>query len=263
MLGLAAAAAVGSGDDRWLEMEIHQPGPVLYYDWEADIDTHSRRLKALKAGTGGESTDLTYYAATTPLRTWYRSLARHVAVTEASLVVIDSVMLARGGEANAADNIAFFAALRNIECRTLLLDHKSKAAMKEGTEGAYGSVINDNTVRLRWEARALGETGLSLRPSKANNHNKATLPRINLQLEGDPETSCRWEHVSSAALTQGTMTDRILAALEDNPAGFDTMGVAAEINHPTNKTRWLLNRLAEKQLIERVGDRWLMLPDPL
>jgi hypothetical protein len=217
-LALCVGCAVASGDGAWLGMETTASGPVLYVDWEADIDTHARRLRAFAAGTELPiPAALHYVGAAAPLRLWAPALARQAARLGVVLIIIDSVMLARAGEAGGEDTIAFFSAIRSLGVPTLLLDHKSRTAMREGQGGAYGSVINDNTVRLMWDAKG-SEGTLTLRAHKSNNY--ARLPTISLRLESSgvdgAMTEARWHLLDSTAEpepAEAPALDRIRAAL--------------------------------------------------
>jgi hypothetical protein len=255
-------------------MKVLQRGPVLYVDWEADAFTHARRLKALAAGYGlAPPDDLHYVEAQAPLRVWARALARQAARLDAALVVIDSVMLARGGEAATEDTVAFFGALRTLGRETLLLDHKSREAIKAGTGGAYGSVVNDNTVRLQWDAR--GEEGtIVLRPHKKNNY--LHLPTIALTLDATgPDgqmTEARWQHTtpppppeSIEVGVRGDILDHL--RLDD---GLTVATLSARSGRHEGSLRKALAALAADGAVHRYEGRWyltpeddLRLPDPM
>ena len=265
MWALACAASVASGSGDWTGTTVMRSGPVIYVDWEADSDTHAVRLQALAAGVGLDApADLHYIAADTPLRMWAPALSRRCAQLEAALVVIDSVMLARAGDAMGnTDTIAFYSALRTLPCPSLLVDHQSREALKEGRNAAFGSVTNENSARMMWTMRAQANH-ISLYCYKGNNFGQ--LPRINLALEtrgdGDRLTLARWRHVEpEASVTEGSIWDRIRTILEGQPyATLDELAALTGAKRDTvDRT---LRRYAESHRTENVGGGWRLVPDP-
>lgn len=265
MWALACAASVASGSDDWTGTKVMRTGAVIYVDWEADADTHSVRLRALAAGVGmAAPPDLHYIAADTPLRMWAPALARRCAQVGAALVVIDSVMLARGGDAMGnTDTIAFYSALRTLPCPSLLVDHQSREALREGRNAAFGSVTNENSARMMWTMRAQANH-ISLYCYKGNNFGQ--LPRINLALDtkgnDDRLTYARWRHVEpQASVTEGSIWDRIHQILEAQP--FATVDELAALTGAKRDTvDRTLRRYAESGRVETFSGGWRLTPDP-
>ena len=160
-------------------------GNSLYVDWEETTpDAAEERAWAL--GQGDPQLDewgVRWQHAQGPLVDWIDDLANHVAREKCDLVVIDSVGLAMGGDANDAQTVlAFFAALNQLEATTLLIDHMGKGPdAKE--RGAFGSVYKRNSARSVWEMRqsADGELTMGLYHRKANNSRLS--PPVGLSLE--------------------------------------------------------------------------------
>ena len=147
-------------------------GRALYLDWETDHETISGRVWAIKGGEPQFSPDwtLAYQRMDGPLIDVADDLAGIVSQDAYDLIVVDSVGLALGGDANSVEDVlAFFAALRQIEATTLLIDHMTKGPdAKE--RGAFGSVYKRNTARSVWEIRqAESELTVGLYHRKANN----------------------------------------------------------------------------------------------
>ena len=159
-------------------------GNSLYVDWETDKDIVDRRTWALASGEPQiDGWGLRYQPAQGPLVDWIDDLASHVAKEHIDLVVIDSVGLALGGDANDAQTVlAFFTALRQLEATTLLIDHMTKGPDAQ-ERGAFGSVYKRNSARSLWEMRqaADGELRMALYHRKSNNSRLA--PPIGLKLD--------------------------------------------------------------------------------
>lgn len=263
LLALAAGCAVADDHDAWIGMKPMRPGPVIQVDWEADADTHAVRVSALAAALGRPApSELYYIGAEAPLPIWASALARRVAKLQAALVIIDSVMLARGGEAAAAETIAFYLALRQLGCPSLIIDHQSREALDKGKTGAYGSIINDNSARLRWIMRGDSQA-LTLKPAKGNNFGKLPQVHLALQTEGPPErmTSARWVHVESPP-PSGGITEGVIEVLDDHPGGLRIEEMARLLDRDPDQFRRVLYRLREGGKIQQVDGRWLPLDLP-
>jgi hypothetical protein len=162
-LGLAAGLSVCLNRGKFLQMKPRIHGPVAYLDWEADQQTHDHRVAALCHAydiTPPTGEMLPYFElASWPLYRVSRAISNRLAKMGVVLAIVDSVMLARAGDAGSEDTIRFYSALAELEVPTLLIDHKSREAIRRGWTGAYGSVVNDNTARLQWEVTALEPQG--------------------------------------------------------------------------------------------------------
>lgn len=270
LLALAASCCIGTGSEEWFPMKPLRSGPVFYIDWEADADTHAHRLKALEAAAGEKfpSDTLHYIEAREPLRLWAKALAYRVAAAGAVLVVIDSVMLARGGEAAVLETNDFYAALRSLGVPSLLIDHQSRDALEKGKSTAFGTIVNENSARLRWAAKG-DKDHLVLRSPKQNNFGK--LPTISLSLEtqsrNDLLTYAKWRQTEGRP-SDTTITERILDTVNDHPAGLTVAAISQTSGLPVDSFRRTLYRLAEKGLVEQTTDTtgltiWLPLADPL
>ena len=147
-------------------------GNSLYVDWETDRDTLEARAWAIKCGEPeiDDGWGLRYQSAQSPLVEWIDTLSSYVEKERFDLVVIDSVGLALGGDANDAQAVlAFFTALRQLEATTLLVDHMGKGPDSQ-ERGAFGSVYKRNSARSYWEMRqaADGELSMGLYHRKTN-----------------------------------------------------------------------------------------------
>ena len=207
-------------------------GNSLYVDWEQTTpDAAEERAWAL--GQGDPQLDgwgVKWQHAQGPLVDWIDDLANHVAREKIDLVVVDSVGLALGGDANDAQTVlAFFGALNQLEATVLLIDHMGKGPDSQ-ERGAFGSVYKRNSARSLWEMRqaADGEMTFGLYHRKANNSRLAAPVGLSLEIIEDDDYT-----MQSAAFSRCDLTDdaelakginvplRILAALSRGAMDLD------------------------------------------
>lgn len=137
------------------------PGKALFLDWEDDVDVHTRRLHAVRAGHPElDDAQVQYQRCCEPLTKLTHDLARTIQRDGITFVVIDSLLAAMGGEASAEAVGKFFAAVRVFQVESLLIGHTPKT-LAEGQEHAtvYGSVFNQNFARGVWELKTEQEIG--------------------------------------------------------------------------------------------------------
>jgi hypothetical protein len=152
--GLALAVRTGEGlFGHW----VHQSGPVLWVDYEADEHEVFERDAALRKGMGVGDIEhrLHYLQVHSKLTNAIAEVKRVANDTKAVLVVIDSIGNARGGDANTSeDTIRLFRAMRSLDVPVLALDHltKSDVRAKESLT-PYGSVFTINAARMLWAAQ--------------------------------------------------------------------------------------------------------------
>lgn len=265
LLALAAALTVCSGDNGWLGLEADR-GSVLYLDWEADEATHRWRIAQLCRGAERSCPrGLHYLRPRLPLARAVTAVARHAAQTSAILLIVDSVMLARGGDAFGAEStLALYAALDRIGIPSLLVDHRSKHSDESGDAGPYGSVSNFNSLRLAWGTRTIPTADgadIRLKKVKANYHGALREHAWQLRFT-DQNRSARFLAVEPDTILKGgeaTVTDRIMGALRRvGYAGLSTREIAAEVGAAENTVRALLSKLKARDEAEQLGGRWVV-----
>ncbi len=265
MLALAAALTVCSGDNVWLGLDAGLIGPVLFLDWEAGQEQHAWRLHQLCQGVRRDCPDgILYRREGLPLARSVTAVARHVAHNNAALLIVDSVMLARGGDAFGAEStVALYAALGQIGCPTLLVDHRAKHSQDSGDQGPYGSVANLNSARLVWGARTVGVTDgadIRLRRVKANYHGRLEDHAWQLRF-GNQNQSARFNRVDAAGVLPGgeaTLQDRIVGALQAaGYQGLTAREAAAQAGGSEAVVRATLSKLKARGLAEQSGGRWI------
>ena len=203
-------------------------GQTLYVDYETSADAIGERVNAVKNGLGdliAPDWGLDYLPATAPLADWIDDLQRHVAKEKVDLVVIDSVGLAVGGAFNEGEQvIQLFAAVRQLECTVLLVDHSGKGE-DAAERGAIGSSYKRHLARSMWELRRGGADGnafeIGLFHRKANNSRRSKPFGLKVDIETDDNeiaqlaTFRRCDVADSPELVEGlSVSERITAMLK-------------------------------------------------
>jgi hypothetical protein len=264
MIALAAACTVASDNDVWLGLTPLVSGNVLYLDWEASIEPHRWRLAQLCQGANRPPPrGIHHRREALPLYRGVTAIARHAAHLDAKLIVVDSVMLARGGGDTFGHEgtLQLYAALAQIGRPVLLVDHKAKN--QEGKDGGpWGSVINFNSLRLAWSVSTMAsQTGIdiTLKRIKSNYHGRADDLAWRLAFT-DGNRSARFERASEPLLPGGDATakDRIMGLLRRaGMAGQTVRSLASETGSSEAVIRTTLNRLKKDGLAGQVGGVWL------
>jgi len=183
ILALNLGVAYAGGLGRWLGLGVFGSGPVLYLDFELDVDEQHRRVRDLCQGLGVRVPAKLAYLSALGRRTpeafdvALRACERH----GIKLAILDSLGPAMLGDAERAkDFIAFhnerLAPFRELGTTLVVVDHQGKvqAGERYQDKGAFGtaykshlsrSVIQVEGVRRDKDAKTLN---VRLRHTKAN-----------------------------------------------------------------------------------------------
>ncbi|MGC4097194.1 MAG: AAA family ATPase [Nitrospira sp.] len=136
------------------------PGPVLYLDYETDLDVFVDRSARLRKGHPEfAGTELLYQRCHMPLALDLPSIQRRVAEHGVKFVVVDSVAPACGGELERPESaIQLFSALRKLRVSSLLIAHTQKNS-EEKTP--FGTVFFTNYPRSVWEIQKVQDVNES------------------------------------------------------------------------------------------------------
>lgn len=259
LFALAVAAAVAADSSSVLGIRPEVTGPVLFVDWESDEHVHAERLRAIAAGSRiAVPRGVLYRRMAAPLAAVAEVVSRDVEREGIVLVMHDSLMLARGGDAFGPEGtILLYEALRDLGAPSFLSDHKSKEATRSGQRGGYGSIVNENTARLVWEFKKIerprGGIAIVLERHKANH--VGFLPPLGFQVDfesapdGGP-TRVAFRRVEPESITQAlpeTDSARVVSLLDH--AGVEGMlvaSIAGELGIPESQVRARLNDLKER-----------------
>jgi hypothetical protein len=164
-LGLTVAAEHRS---YWMAFAV-KTVPVLYLDFELDVDEQHRRALALAAGMGLRDIPEDFHylsvAAMRPVEA-FEVAAEECRRLGIGLVIVDSVGFALEGDSETArDVLGFFREciqpLKDAGASPLLIDHQAKIIKGEkySDKQAFGSVYKTNAVRSSFQIRGSNEPG--------------------------------------------------------------------------------------------------------
>ena len=152
-LAAALALTVMSGETIMGDF-VHDTGPVLWVDYEADENEPYSRELAFRRFKGMDIAEheMRYVKPISKFTDSMPSIRRVVHDMGAKLVVVDSIANARRGDANGAeDTVALFSVMGQMGVPVLAIDHMSAdAAAKQDLTKPYGSVFTTNGARMTW-----------------------------------------------------------------------------------------------------------------
>lgn len=256
-LVLAIAVSLATGVASPFGTVPTETGPVVYLDWETQDGgrTHGNRLRAVAAGMDVtlEPGMVLHQQHDLPLIERASSVARLVDKVDARLVIVDSNTMARGSGGRAGFEAAttdLLQALRIIGRPALIIDHKSKDQLDKGKTGGYGSIHNENQVRMQWEwTRVFPQGGDVVRVLLENTkqNNVAQQAPIGLEVEfhndaTDPDRP-RLEAVTFQPITKE------LVRAAHFPGVVDDGGASSA----EKAFRWLSER-GEPATLRQIGD---------
>lgn len=157
----AVAVSVASGVAALDAWSVVTSGPVLVLDWEGDGDDWNDAVARVAAGMHIDPPALHYRRMSGALDGQVNEIAAYCDEQGIVLVVIDSVTwAAKSMDRAPADEPVkrLFDALRMIGRTSLLIDHKSKAGIRDGDDGSnpIGSIVKVNAARAAYELRVAG-----------------------------------------------------------------------------------------------------------
>lgn len=138
-------------------------GNVLYLDWEGTAADFKEQVVAIRKGLGIEhgqdEQEILYMYCPGRLIDHIQDIQAVVSKHNISLIIIDSVGMATGGESDKSEAaVAYFNALRALEVTTLSIDHLSKTS--DG-KTPIGSIFKRNIPRAVYLIRKQQEPGES------------------------------------------------------------------------------------------------------
>jgi len=133
---------------------------VLFLDWEMSVEDLRGRVRLLRAGDPRLDGTVDYRRCAYPLADEAAEMKKVIADGGYDMLILDSLaMAAGGGELEKAESaIRFNAALRGLDCTSLVIGHTSKPNDEQKERTIYGSVFFHNLCRVSWEVRREGQT---------------------------------------------------------------------------------------------------------
>jgi hypothetical protein len=252
-------------------------GSVVYLDWEADEETHAERLWAICRGLsvsvpGG---GIHYQKMLSSLPEAVASLRKKIMDVGASLVIVDSVGMARGGAPESAEEtIKLFRAMRSLGVPILAIDHISKESKKSDAGGSdpIGSVYTRNSARLVWsmegkQFEGRGDTVIVFRNSKANFGRKERQRAFRygfLEGPGGRLASVTFDPVdwrdTEEFADKLPVKDRIVRALRASPLSRSEIAAAVDITVDAARAR-LSELRRDGKVFDLGNDRWTLPAD--
>jgi hypothetical protein len=196
------------------------PWKVLFLDWEMSVQDVRGRVKLLQAGDPRLTRVPDYRRCFQPLADDLPELKKVVSEGAYDVLMIDSLAMAAGGqELERADSaIRFNAALRALNCTSLIIGHTPKPQEDQKERHLYGSVFFHNLCRVSWECRREGQT-IGLYQKKNNLGPKHDPLGFRMELDMDrcviTEANLADDEVLCSALP---LKDRLTTELRAHPA---------------------------------------------
>jgi hypothetical protein len=228
---------------------------VLFLDWEMTAQDVRSRAKLFRTGDSRLIRTPEYRRCIQPLADDLAAIRKVVDDGGYEVLILDSLAMAAGGheleKAEAA--IRFNAALRELNCASLVIGHTPKPNEEQKQRHLYGSVFFHNLCRVSWEVRREGDT-MGLYQRKNNLGAKQSPMGLKLVIDDfaafveeadlfdDPE-------LSSALPLQ----DQLANALQQTP-GQTVNELALLINAKPSVIRVVLNRY--KNRFMTMGGAW-------
>jgi len=231
-------------------------GNVLYLDYETSEAEINQRVQLIRNGMVLPSCTLAYRFCSQALAHEIDIIRRTVMEHKISLVIVDSVGSACGGEPESAEVVLrYFMALRSLEITTLSIDHVTKHG--DG-KAPFGSIYKYNSARSIYELRSsqdpelpqldiglyhrkcnMGKLqypfGLSLAFQTENNRPNVTFDKIDVVDVPELSIGIPLHDRISEVLKYGAMT---------------TQEIAQEVGATENTIRSILSRYNKKRFIK-------------
>ena len=258
-MAMAAAGAPVIG-------KLHaQHRPVLYLDWEATRHDQAWTYHALHQGSGAmvPAPAVSHKRMRVPFRDAVGPIAQEVAEKDIGLVIIDSMMIARGSDPNeAGGTVEFFAALDVLPCSKLIIDHVSKDQMDKAPgsrQHPFGTIVTENTARHTWSVKSIpndahGKLQVLLTHEKANRGKTGDTRGFELTFGDDSLHIAHLDQRDMPGLdAERPSADRVLHHLETVGADFPaSIATALGLNDSTVRSN--LRRLTSRGKIRQNPD---------
>lgn len=196
-----------------------EPWKVLFLDWEMSVQDVRGRVKMLQAGDSRLVGVPDYRRCFQPLADDLNELKKIVSDGQYDVLLIDSLAMAAGGqELERADSaIRFNAALRTLNCTSLIIGHTPKPQEDQKERSLYGSVFFHNLCRVSWECRREGET-IGLYQKKNNLGPKHDPLGFQLEMSQDVCVIHEANLADDPVLSNGLpLQERLALALREQP----------------------------------------------
>jgi DNA-binding transcriptional ArsR family regulator len=269
LIGLLLGMSVASGRDKFFGRTVAVHGPVLYIDFELDVDEQHRRVIQLAAGIKIEVPEDLLYVSTLGFRTdeaiefALDACVEHNAV----LVVLDSLGPAMVGDMAAAKDViefhnCYIAPFKAVGATPLLVDHQARQQAGEGyqSKGAFGSAYKEHLSRslIQVEAgdRSAEQATLNIRLRHKKTNFGVLVDPFDVSLSfSDEMIVAQVRDLTPSDRAQETTLnskERVLAALEDGAAYPDELVETTGLTRSTVKNA--ITALKKASQVEITGE---------
>ena len=157
LIAMAAAVSLQTQNSLLSGMMPNGNVKTMYLDWEASPNAHASRLKKLMHPE--PILDMAYLRCSAPLHEITRQVKRHLTESGCTMVIIDSIAAACGGEPERADvALRLCNAVRSLDTTALLIGHQTKG--NDDTGKPFGSVFWTNEARSTMEIKRQQDAGM-------------------------------------------------------------------------------------------------------
>jgi hypothetical protein len=252
----------------WRSNTLHLDAPgvshnVIYLDWESDATAVAWQLRSLIRGQDLPDIDLLYRRCRLSLADDTESIQRYIEETSATVMILDSLGLAAGGDLNTAPvATAFYAALRQLNITSIIIAHTSKDQDKK-TKSVYGTAFFQNLARSIWEVRKVQKTGEDTLDI-AIYHRKANFSRLQQPMGftftfNGQQTYVEYQDPKEVPEFRQHMDagTQVLEQLREGPQTQTDLEAALEsVTGPT--IRQVLSRFKRKGLVTKRDKQWAL-----
>jgi len=253
--------------DNPLELKVCGKSIVsLVLDWERDKSAFDYYLSRLKRGMNMPAFRLFYRRCNMPLAEDIEPIAQKIEETGASLLIIDSLGRAAGGQdvdlkgSSSADS--FLRALRSLNITSLIIGQTSKPQYgeKSSKKTIYGSTFftyyASNVLELCHSEDDTGDTKHLALFHRENNFTRKSAPMgLRMDFHEDGGINIEREPVSTAEFSQKITTQvRVLEVLKSGP--MEVKELAQELDISESNVRMSLSRLSKKGKIVKIGKEY-------
>jgi hypothetical protein len=231
------------------------PWKVLFLDWEMSVQDVRARVKLLQAGDPRLVGVPDYRRCYQPFADEVEALKKVVSEGHYDVLIIDSLAMAAGGqELERADSaIRFNAALRALNCTSLIVGHTPKPQEDQKKRHLYGSVFFSNLCRNSWECKREGQT-IGLYHDKHNLSAEHDPLGFTLTIDHEACTITEANLADEPELASGLrMQERLAVALREQP-GQTIKELALLIGEKADSVKAKLN--AYKKRFISVDGKW-------
>jgi DNA-binding transcriptional ArsR family regulator len=269
VLAVLLGLSVAGRRDEFLGRPIEVHGPVLYLDFELDVDEQHRRVMQLACGLNMQVPEAFKYTSTLGFRT-HEAVEFALGVCnehDVVLAVLDSLGPAMVGDMVAARDViefhnCYIAPFKALGVTPILVDHQARQQGGEGyqSKGAFGSAYKEHLSRsmIQVEAgdRSADDSVLNVRLRHKKTNFSALAEPFDVSLSFSDEMIVAKTRELSPADRAGESSlnadERVVAALEDGPAYPDEIAETTGLARSTVKNK--INALKKAGRVEVTGE---------